>query len=138
MANVEFSGFDEVEAALKGVRDGMDELNDELMNDGADYAKQEIERAIYQYGEYRTGSLLRSIKKSKGKDKDGSRYVMVKPTGKNDSGASNGQVAFSRNYGRSNDPGSRFWTIAEERAVKKFEEILNQKVNLFFKQKGLN
>ena len=111
MANVEFSGFDEVE---------------------------EIERAIYQYGEYRTGSLLRSIKKSKGKDKDGSRYVMVKPTGKNDSGASNGQVAFSRNYGRSNDPGSRFWTIAEERAVKKFEEILNQKVNLFFKQKGLD
>ena len=82
MANVEFSGFDEVEAALKGVRDGIDELNDELMNDGADYAKREIERAIYQYGEYRTGSLLRSIKKSKGKDKDGSRYVMVKPQGK--------------------------------------------------------
>ena len=48
MANVEFSGFDEVEAALKGVRDGIDELNDELMNDGADYAKREIERAIYQ------------------------------------------------------------------------------------------
>lgn len=65
MANVEFSGFDEVEAALKGVRDGMDKLNDELMNDGADYAKQEIERAIYQYGEYRTGSLLRSIKNQK-------------------------------------------------------------------------
>lgn len=40
MANVEFSGFDEVEAALKGVRDGIDELNDELMNDGADYANR--------------------------------------------------------------------------------------------------
>lgn len=138
MANIEISGIDEIELALKGVMDGIDELNDELMNDGADYAKREIERAIYQFGEFRTGSLLRSIKKSKGKDKDGTRYVMVKPAGKNSSGASNGQVAFTRNYGRSNAPGSRFWTIAEDRAEKKFEEIANQKIIQFFKQKGLD
>lgn len=138
MANIEFHGIDEIEMALKGAMDGIDELNDELMNDGADIAKQEIERAIYQYGEFRTGSLLRSIKKSKGKDKDGTRYVMVKPAGKNNSGASNGQVAFTRNYGRSNNPGSRFWTVAEGRTKKKFEEIANQKITQFFKQKGLD
>lgn len=148
MAKVEFSGFDELELALRGITEGMDALNEELMNDGADYAKQEIERAIYQYGEIRTGTLLRSIRKTKGRGKDGTPYVEVIAKGSNygpqgvnttrKKYAGNAYVAFVRNYGRSNSPGSRFWTIAEGRAVKKFEGLLNQKVTMFFKQKGLD
>lgn len=143
MAKVEFSGIDEIELALRGITDGISELNEELMDDGADYAKQEIERAIYQYGEYRTGALLRSITKVHGKSRDGAAYAEVIAKGSNYKGnakkyAGNAYVAFVRNYGRSNSPGSRFWTIAEGRAVRKFEELLNRKVTQFFKQKGLD
>ena len=137
MAKVTFDGLDELELALKGVTEGVEELADELMHDGADITKQEVERSIFQHGEFRTGSLLRSIKISKGKTKEGNKIYIVKPTGKNSSGASNGQVAFTRNYGRSNDPGSRFWTKAEIKAVERFEEIKEMKTKLFLKEKGL-
>lgn len=138
MAKVSFEGLDELDIALKGITEGVDELADELMKDGADITKQEVERSIFEHGEFKTGSLLRSIKISKRKTKEGNRCYVVRPTGKNSSGSDNGQVAFTRNYGSSIAPGSRFWTKAEVKAVERFEDIKNTKVNLFFKEKGLS
>lgn len=138
MAKIEFSGFDEVELALKGVIDGVDELSEELMKDCAEINKQEIERAIFQSGEFKTGALLRSIKIGKRKDEEGKHYYIVHPAGKNDNGVANSYVGFVRNYGRSNSPGSRFWDTARQRTIERFQSILEMKVKHFFKQKGLD
>lgn len=141
MANIEFRGIDEIEMALKGVIDGVEEFNMELAHEGASIAKKQIEKSIIQHGHVRTGTLLHSIKIFEKRGKDGHRYVEVIGSGSHPGlkkkYAGNAYVAFALNYGNSRMAGSRFWTIAEEYTKREYEEVANQKTNLFFKQKGL-
>lgn len=105
--------------------------------------RKKIEESITRHHHVRTGetTLLRSIKITKGKDKDGQKYSEVKATGKrerNSKGTANSYIAYVLNYGRSNYRGTHFWTEAEEQARKEYEELVNQKTNIFLKEKGLN
>ena len=141
MAKMYVDGIDAIQNALHATEDGIADFVDDLLVDGGEIAKKKIEESITRHHHVRTGELLRSIKITKGKDKDGQKYSEVKATGKrvrNSKGTANSYIAYVLNYGRSNYRGTHFWTEAEEQARKEYEELVNQKTNLFLKEKGLN
>ena len=141
MAKMYVDGIDAIQNALHATEDGIADFVDDLLVDGGEIAKKKIEESITRHHHVRTGELLRSIKIIKGKDKDGQKYSEVKATGKrqrNSKGTANSYIAYVLNYGRSNYRGTHFWTEAEEQARKEYEELVNQKTNLYLKEKGLN
>lgn len=96
-------------------RGGVDDFVDEVLEAGGEIAKRNVEQSIMQHGHYRTGTLLRSIRIIKDKDREGRKYVDVTAAGKRENGTRNGEVAFVLNYGRSNLYGTRYWQAAEEK-----------------------
>ena len=141
MAKMYVDGIDAIQNALHATEDGIADFVDDLLVDGGEIAKKKIEESITRHHHVRTGELLRSIKIIKGKDKDGQKYSEVKATGKRErkaKGTANSYIAYVLNYGRSNYRGTHFWTEAEEQARKEYEELVNQKTNLYLKEKGLN
>ena len=107
--------------------------------------KEEIEKNIERHNHIRTGTLRRSIKTFKKKKRDGSPYIEVTATGSNSGPpgskrkkyAGNAYIAFVLNYWRSNLVGSRFWTVAEQKAIEIFQPRLELKILNFLKEKGL-
>lgn len=138
MAKIELSGLDEVQKALQETDAGLEDFIDAVLADGGQIAKAKVEQSIMQHGHFRTGTLLRSIRIIKDKDREGRKYVDVTAAGKRENGTRNGEVAFVLNYGRSNLYGTRYWQAAEEKTKKEYEELVNQKTDLFLKEKGLN
>ena len=140
MAKMYVDGIDAIQNALHATEDGIADFVDDLLAVGGEIAKEKVEQSILRHGHIRPGSgiLLRSIKIQKAKDKEGRKYVDVVAAGKRETGTTNAQIAFVLNYGRSHYTGTHFWTEAEEQARKEYEELVNQKTNLFLKEKGLN
>lgn len=143
MAKMYVDGINAIQNALHATEDGIADFVDDLLAAGGEIAKKKIEESITRHHHVRTGetTLLRSIKITKGKDKDGQKYSEVKATGireRNSKGTANSYIAYVLNYGRSNYRGTHFWTEAEEQARKEYEELVNQKTDLFLKEKGLN
>ena len=100
MAKIELSGLDEVQKALQETDAGLEDFIDAVLAGGGQIAKAKVEQSITRYRHFRAGELLRSIKITKSKDKDGQKYVEVKAAGKRENGTRNGEVAFVLNYGR--------------------------------------
>ena len=138
MPKIELSGFDEMQKALQETDAGLEDFIDAVLADGGQIAKAKVEQSITRYRHFRAGELLRSIKITKSKDKDGRKDVEGKAAGKRSTGAANDYVAYVLNYGRSNFRGSRFWTEAEEQARKEYEELMEKKTEQYLKEKGLN
>lgn len=141
MAKMYVDGMDAIQNALRTTEDGISEFVDDLLAAGGEIAKKKIEESITRHHHVRTGELLRSIKITKGKDKDGQKYSEVKATGKrerNSKGTANSYIAYVLNYGRSNYRGTHFWTEAEEQARKEYEELMEKKTEQYLKEKGLN
>ena len=141
MAKMYVDGIDNIQNALHTTEDGIADFVDDLLADGGKIAKKKIEESITRHHHVRTGELLRSIKITKGKDKDGQKYSEVKATGKrerNSKGTANSYIAYVLNYGRSNYRGTHFWTEAEEQARKEYEELMEKKTEQYLKEKGLN
>ena len=138
MAKMYVDGIDAIQNALHATEDGIADFVDDLLAAGGQIAKAKVEQSITRYRHFRTGTLLRSIRIIKDKDKEGRKDVDVTAVGKRENGTRNGEVAFVLNYGRSNYTGTHFWTEAEEQARKEYEELVNQKTDLFLKEKGLN
>ena len=141
MAKMYVDGIDDIQNALHATEDGIADFVDDLLVDGSKIAKKKIEESITRHHHGRPGVLLRSIKITKGKDKDGQKYSEVKATGKrvrNSKGTANSYIAYVLNYGRSNYRGTHFWTEAEEQARKEYEELMEKKTEQYLKEKGLN
>ena len=141
MAKMYVDGIDDIQNALHATEDGIADFVDDLLVDGSKIAKKKIEESITRHHHGRPGELLRSIKITKGKDKDGQKYSEVKATGKrvrNSKGTANSYIAYVLNYGRSNYLGTHFWTEAEEQARKEYEELMEKKTEQYLKEKGLN
>lgn len=140
MAKMYVDGIDDIQNALHATEDGIADFVDDLLAAGGEIAKEKVEQSILRHGHIRPGSgiLLRSIRIIKDKDREGRKYVDVTAAGKRENGTRNGEVAFVLNYGRSDYTGTHFWTEAEEQARKEYEELVNQKTDLFLKEKGLN
>lgn len=137
MARLYVDGIDEIERALRDMAGGVDGFVDEVLEAGGEIAKRNVEQSIMQHGHYRTGTLLRSIRIIKDKDKEGRKYVDVTAAGKRENGTRNGEVAFVLNYGRSNLYGTRYWQAAEEKTKKEYDKVLQEKTEAFLKEKGL-
>lgn len=140
MAKMYVDGIDAIQNALHATEDGISDFVDDLLADGGKIAKKKIEESITRHHHVRTGELLRSIKITKGKDKDERKYSEVKATGKRvrkSTSTANSYIAYVLNYGRSNYTGTHFWTEAEEQARKEYEELIEQKTEQYLKKKGL-
>ena len=73
MAKMYVDGIDAIQNALHATEDGIADFVDDLLVDGGKIAKKKIEESITRHHHVRTGELLRSIKITKGKDKDGKK-----------------------------------------------------------------
>lgn len=73
MAKMYVDGIDAIQNALHTTEDGIADFVDDLLVDGGKIAKKKIEESITRHHHVRTGELLRSIKITKGKDKDGQK-----------------------------------------------------------------
>lgn len=95
MAKMYVDGIDAIQNALHATEDGIADFVDDLLVDGGKIAKKKIEESITRHHHVRTGELLRSIKITKGKDKDGQKYSEVKATGKEKETRRAPQIAIS-------------------------------------------
>lgn len=141
MAKMYVDGIDAIQNALHATEDGIADFVDDLLVDGGKITKKKIEESITRHHHVRPCELLRSIKITKGKDKDGQKYSEVKATGireRNSKGTANSYIAYVLNYGRSNYRGTHFWTEAEEQARKEYGELMEKKTKQYLKEKGLN
>lgn len=73
MAKMYVDGIDNIQNALHTTEDGIADFVDDLLAAGGEIAKKKIEESITRHHHVRTGELLRSIKITKGKDKDGQK-----------------------------------------------------------------
>lgn len=140
MANVYIEGIDELQEALRAAGEDFDNYAKDMLKQGAKLCKDKVERSIMKHGHIRNYDLFRSIKISNKlvKDDNGDvRTATVAPAGVNKAGVKLSYIGFVLNYGRSDMDGSRFWTEAEEQTRKEYDTMLEEKYNLFLKEKGL-
>ena len=115
MAQLEFSGLDDLIVSMEQISEIPVEVLDEILNAQADVLVPEIKERAIGYGVSDTGDMIRSIKKGKAKrGKHGGRQLVVSPRGKRKDGKTNAEVAFLNNYGTRHQMARPFWTDAEK------------------------
>lgn len=146
MANIEFSGVSSLARQLTLMERGVDEMEDEILKEGAEIIKKEWKNEMERAGHRDTGRLISAVKAQKVKtNKSGYKYVDVYPSGtypdKFDGKGKRvrlGMVAAVLHYGRSDLEGSRFVTKAEKASEKKLQGLCDKKNKQFIREKGLN
>ena len=142
MANISFSGTDELMATLQKASAFDDETQKELLYAAGDIIVEELQNAVRASG-FRTEAYASSVKyrKTIKQDKNGDPYITITAVGKNEHGTRRATVLFVLNYGRSAEygkiDGTYFWTKgvrnAKKRVDAELEKILTQKL----KERGL-
>ena len=142
MAELSFTGLDDVIQAMQRADLFDDETQTELLQAGTAHLREtiqnEIARAPYQLKF--VSSKLTKPKKAK-KDKNGNYYMTVSVSGKNARGERNATVAFVLNYGRREEygkiAGSYFWTRAVKRSENSVVPVYKAIITKKYKERGL-
>lgn len=116
--------LDLIRRQLKGHEEKLDEITDKMLLAGADAAVAAQKASAQRHGHINTGDMLKSIKPTKIKKKDGEKSIEIYPHGKDRKGVSNAQKAFVLNYGRSNRAGSRWVEEATEQCSEPAQEAM--------------
>lgn len=145
MADITFSGFDEMIRALDAAGKLDDAAVQDILEAGANVALDEI-RGSVRRSRYKISNYAEYIQKSRVKRRrDGDPYISIYPNGKNERGVKRATILFVLNYGRRQGSRNRggeidadyFWTNAskraQDRAAKAMEDALTKKL----KQEGL-
>lgn len=122
MAQIGFSGLDELMLSMQEVAEIPESVQDEMLNAQADVVTEAQRAAVQSTFRQHTGELARSIKKGKPKrGKDGKRVLYVSPTGARVRGRGkktrNAEILFVLNYGRKNSPATNVIGIANEKSA---------------------
>ncbi|NBI08647.1 hypothetical protein D1641_01255 [Colidextribacter sp. OB.20] len=146
MAKLSVSGIDDLMLSLEEIASIPDDVAAAMLDAEAQVVEeyQLGSAATMLKGPYSTGQTALSIRRGKmKKGRDGARMVYVSPTGTNDRGVRNAEVAFINEYGipkskgRQARPGRQFIRIANEKAadpaVAEAEKIYDE----FLKSKNL-
>lgn len=149
MAGFEITGLHDLSRSLTAYANGLDELTDQLLVEGAEKItkewKREAEAAGHRDPEH-SNHMIDSIKPGKPKDnKYGERIIDVFPRGnypdrRDGKGrkVSHAKVAAILNYGQSDLQGSGFVKKAEKAAEKQLQTLEDKFLDEYTKKKGLN
>lgn len=102
MAEVSFSGLDELMLSMEEVAQIPDTVKDEMLNAQADVVAAAQQAKARAYGVQDTGMVIGSIKKGKPKTKKDTRIIYVVPSGTRRRGKKtvrNAEIAFVNEYG---------------------------------------
>ncbi len=108
MAELSFSGLDELILSMQEVAEIPDNVQDEMLNAGADVVVRAQQQAAQSMGVQDTGLTISKIKKTKVKVKSGKRVIYIYPQGtrvrgKGENGkpvrVRNAEIAFINEYG---------------------------------------
>lgn len=140
MANLRFSGLDELNLSLQEIAEIPDDVAQAMLEAEAEI----VEEAQLYYGAtmlkgpYSTGQTVSSIRRGKMKrNKDGMRQVYVTPHGTNDKGERNAAVAFINEYGKRGQPARPFIATANEAAADAATEAAAAIYDEWLKSKNL-
>lgn len=151
MAEINFSGLDELTLSLEEVAELPDEVIDEMLNAGADVVVEAQRKEALKLGklggyrnakqteDYSTGDTARSIKKGRVKVKNGQRFLYITPVGSRKRGKSttrNAEVAFLNEFGtrtinargflrKANELSAEAYTAAQMAVYDKFLQSKN-------------
>lgn len=149
MATLDFGGLDQLASQLEAYERGLDHTVDQMLVKGGKIIQQEwvsaAEAAGHRDESHAAKHMIDSIMPAAPEtDKYGYRKVVVFPRGKYfdkfdrfHQRISFAKVAAILNYGRSNMPGSDFIKKAEKRASGRLDELQEQTMQDYAKEKGL-
>lgn len=102
MAEIGFSGLDELMLSMEEISQIPDEVQDAMLNAQADVVTAAQKARARAYGVQDTGLVISSIKKGKPKRKNGVRVIYITPSGTRRRGKQtvrNAEIAFINEYG---------------------------------------
>lgn len=102
MAEIGFSGLDELMLSMEEIAQIPDEVQDAMLNAQADVVTAAQKARARAYGVQDTGLVIFSIKKGKPKRKKGVRVIYITPSGTRRRGKQtvrNAEIAFINEYG---------------------------------------
>ena len=146
MAQLSFSGLDELILSMSEVEEIPADVQDAMLNAGADVVVQAQKRAAEDMGIQDTGLTIGSIKKSKIKLKDGRRVIYVYPSGTRIRGLAkkgnpirvrNAEIAFVNEYGTRTQPARPFVWKGNETSAKETTQAEAEIYNRWLRSKGL-
>ena len=102
MAEIGFSGLDDLILSMEEIAQIPDEVQDAMLNAQADVVTAAQKAKARAYGVQDTGLVISSIKKGKPKRKKGVRVIYITPSGTRRRGKQtvrNAEIAFINEYG---------------------------------------
>lgn len=128
MANVKISGLDEVAEQMKAMGQLSGKVAEEMLIAGGSEMVKSWKSAIQRYGHVKTGTMLKSVKATKIKERPGGKELNVYPHGFDRNNRKkptrNAEKAFVLHYGRRNMDASHFVDAAEIEGEPKATEVM--------------
>lgn len=146
MAQLSFSGLDELMLSMQEVVEIPPEVQDEMLNAGADVVVRAQKKAAADLGVNDTELTIDSIKKTKVKLKDGKRVIYVYPQGTRIRGVDekgkpirvrNAEIAFVNEYGTRRKSGRPFALQGNESSAEETTQAQAAVYNRWLESKGL-
>lgn len=146
MAQLSFSGLDEWMLSMREIAEIPDEVQDEMLNAGADVVVAAQKQAARAMGVEDTGFTIDSIHKGKVKVKDGKRVIYVYPRGTRVRGTDkkgkpirirNAEIAFVNEYGTRNHTARPFVLQGNETSAEAATQAEAAVYNRWLESKGL-
>lgn len=146
MAQLSFSGLDELMLSMREIAEIPDEVQDEMLNAAADIVVKAQRKAASDMGVKRTELTIESIQKGKVKLKDGKRVIYVYPRGTRVRGTDkkgkpirirNAEIAFVNEYGTRNHTARPFVLQGNETSAEAATQAEAAVYNRWLESKGL-
>lgn len=146
MAHLTFYGLDELMLSMQEIAEIPDEVQDEMLNAGADVVVRAQKRAAETMGVQDTGLVIDSISKGPVKVKDGKRGIYVYPRGTRIRGADekgkpirvrNAEIAFVSEYGTTHQAARPFVLQGNETSAEETTQAQAAVYDRWLESKGL-
>lgn len=140
MAEIGFSGLDELMLSMEEISQIPDEVQDAMLNAQADVVTAAQKAKARAYGVQDTGLVISSIKKGKPKRKKGVRVIYITPSGTRRRGKQtvrNAEIAFLNEYGTKHQRARPFIRDANEASAEAATAAAMQVYDKYLKSKNL-
>lgn len=134
MARLKSQGLDALANDLKQLGKDITEVEEEMLDAGAQEIVAAWKEGITSAGHVDTGEMRDSVKATK-KRKQKAREIY--PQGKDSKGVRNAEKAFVNHYGKGSKPGDRFVDKIEDAAEPKAAARMQSILNAHLRKKGL-
>lgn len=135
MSEFSATGIDALAADLKKLGNDIENIEEEMLDAGAEVYVDEWKKGIEAAGHVDTGDMRDSVTAAPGKKNKKSREIL--PRGKDRKGTENNMKAFRTHYGTQSKPGDRFVDKIEDAAEPKATAAMQDILNAHLKKKGL-